>query len=379
MAEHNKETDFIHAGPDRDPFTGGSSIPVYQASTFAQPDPDNPGAYDYGRSGNPTREALEKAIAEMEGGSCGFAFASGMAAITAAFFLLKAGDHVLVSEDVYGGTYRILTTLFRQWGLESDFVDTTNAGAVEKSLKSNSRAIFVESPSNPLLKITDLSAIAAIARRHGLLTMIDNTFPTPWLQRPLELGFDVVLHSATKFIGGHSDVIAGLAVVKDTELGRRLKMIQNNMGAVLGPQDCWLVLRGIKTLGVRLEYQQKSAQKLAEELSRWPRIKQVFYPGLAGHPGRLVHERQCSGAGAVLSFELADAAVARKMFAGVRLCIPAVSLGGVETILSWPARMSHAAMPFAERQRRGIGEGLLRLSAGLEHPQDIINDLKQAI
>jgi cystathionine beta-lyase/cystathionine gamma-synthase len=372
-------TKVIHAGPDRDPFTGASSIPIHQGSTFAQPDPDHPGPYDYSRSGNPTREAVESAIAELEGGVRGLAFSSGMAAISATLLLLKPGDHVIAPEDVYGGTYRILTTLFKQWGLTTSFVDMTRPQLIEEALLPNTKMIFVETPSNPLLKITDLKAVVRIAQNKGILTVIDNTFPTPYLQRPIPQGFDIVVHSATKFIGGHSDVIAGLAVARTDELGKKLKFIQNTVGAVLGPQDSWIVLRGIRTLAVRMEAQQQTAQAVADELSRWPQVLKVHYPGLKDHPGREINERQSSGPGAVLSFEVKDGAVARRVLSRVKLCLPAVSLGGVETILSYPAKMSHASIPAEERRSRGITDGLLRLSAGLEDAEDIIADLRQAI
>ena len=381
MIDKNLElhTRLVHSGQDRDPLTGASSVPIYQASTFAQPDPDHPGAYDYSRSGNPTREALEKSIAELEGGTSGFAFASGMAAISAAFFMLKSGDHLIAPEDVYGGTYRILSTLFKQWGLQTTFIDMTHPERIAQAVLPNTKAIFVETPSNPLLKITDLDTVAAIAREHGLLTIIDNTFPTPFLQRPIEHGFDIVVHSATKFIGGHSDAIACLAVTRNEELGRRMKAVQNGVGGILGPQDSWIVLRGIRTLAVRMEAQQRAARTIAESLTQWPQVLKVHYPGLKDHPGRAINERQSAGPGAVLSFELKDGAAARRALAGVKLCFPGVSLGGVESILSYPAKMSHAAMPPQERHARGISDGLLRLSAGLEDPQDILNDLKRAI
>jgi cystathionine beta-lyase/cystathionine gamma-synthase len=372
-------TSFIHAGRDRDPYTGGSSIPIYQASTFAQPDPEHPGAYDYARSGNPTREALELAIAELEGGAVGLAFASGMAAITSALLLFKPGDHLVASEDIYGGTYRVLTKLFTQWGLQTTFVNMADLEAVERAIRPSTRALFVETPSNPLLKITDLKATAGMAKAHGILAIIDNTFQTPWLQRPLEHGFDLVLHSATKFIGGHSDVIAGLAVTRDEELGRALKAVQNSAGTILGPQDSWLVLRGSKTLGVRMDRQQATAATMARELQTWRGVRAVHYPGLAGHPGRAIHRRQSSGGGAVLSFEVKDRAAALRVLKRVRLMLPAVSLGGVDSILSYPAMMSHAAMPVAERHARGIADGLLRLSVGLEAAEDLLADLEQAV
>ena len=298
MAHENVEftTLTVHAGVDRDPFTGASSIPIHQGSTFAQHDPANRPAYDYGRSGNPTREALEKAIADLEHGKHGFAFASGMAAVSASLFLLKSGDHIIAPEDVYGGTYRILTTLLAQWGLSTTFVDMSKPERIEAAITPKTTAIFVETPSNPLLKITDLAAVSAIAKKHKLLTIIDNTFQTPYLQRPLEHGFDIVVHSATKFLGGHSDVIAGLAVTADDGLGQRLKAVQNSVGSVLAPHDSWLVLRGIRTLAARMDVQQRNAQTIAEALLSWPDVKQVFYPGLKDHPGREINERQSSGA-----------------------------------------------------------------------------------
>jgi cystathionine beta-lyase len=369
----------VHAGVDRDPFTGASSVPIHQGSTFAQPDPTNRPAYDYGRSGNPTREALEKSIAELEKGTHGFAFASGMAAISASLFMLKSGDHIIAPEDVYGGTYRILTSLLAQWGLSTTFVDMSKLKLIEAAITSKTTAIFAETPSNPLLKITDLAAVSAIAKKHKLLTIIDNTFQTPYLQRPIEHGFDVVVHSATKFLGGHSDVIAGLVVTATEELGHRLKAVQNSVGSVLAPHDSWLVLRGIRTLAVRMDAQQRNAQTIAEALLGWSDVKQVFYPGLKDHPGRAINERQSDGPGAVLSFELKDGDAAKRALVGVKLCLPAVSLGGVETILSYPAMMSHAAMPRPERLARGITDGILRLSPGLEDPNDILADLRQAI
>jgi cystathionine beta-lyase len=375
----NYATRLIHSGKDRDPYTGASSIPIYQASTFHQADPEHLGHYDYARSGNPTREALEQAIASLESGARGLAFASGMAATSSVLMLFAPGDHLVVGQDIYGGTYRALTTLFRQWKLEVTFVDSTDPASVRKAMTPATRAIFVETPANPLLSITDLRAIVAIAREHKVLAITDNTFMTPCTQRPLELGFDIVVHSATKFLGGHSDLIAGLAVTRDPELGHRLKVIQNTFGAILGPQDSWLVLRGIKTLGVRMEAQQRTAGVVAQWLLTRPEVKRVYYPGLETHPGHATHQAQASGAGAVLSFELRDVATALKLLKGVKLPLMAVSLGGVESILSYPATMSHAAMPRAERLARGISDGLVRLSAGLEAPEDLIADMAAAL
>jgi cysteine-S-conjugate beta-lyase len=375
----DERTRLLHAGPDRDPYTGASSVPIYQASTYAQQDPEHFGPYDYARSDNPTREAVETAIATLEGGALGLAFASGMAAISSALLLLAPGDHVIVSEDVYGGAYRVMTTVFRRWGLSVTFVDTTDPDRVRAALTPSTRALYVETPSNPLLAISDLAALAAIARDRGLLALVDNTFMTPYLQRPIALGFDIVLHSGTKFLGGHSDLVAGLAVARTDELGRQLKAIQNSVGAILGPQDSWLLMRGMKTLAARLDVEQRTAARVAEHLLTLPGVRRVCYPGLRDHPGRAVHERQARGPGAVLSFELESDGVAKAFLRALRLPLLAVSLGGVESIASYPATMSHAAMPPAERERRGITGGLVRLSVGLEAPEDLIADLEQAL
>lgn len=372
-------TKIIHGGIDRDPFTGASSIPIYQVSTFAQKDPDHFGKYEYARGDNPTRAALEENIAVLERGACGMAFASGMAATSSVLLLFQPGDHLVVGEDIYGGTYRILSTLFNRWGLKSTFVDSTNLDAVRDVIRPETKAIFVETPSNPTLKITDLAAVATIAREKGVLAITDNTFMTPYFQRPLELGFDVVVHSATKFLGGHSDLIAGLAVTKDKELGRKLRFIQVAFGAILGPQDSWLVLRGIKTLAARMDAQQNSAEIIAGWLKGRRGVRKVYYPSLEGHEGREIHRRQSFGWGAVVSFELASVKLAKEFLRSVKLPLMAVSLGGVESILSYPATMSHASMPPNERRRRGITDALVRLSVGLEAAEDIIEDLDRAL
>lgn len=375
----NYRTRLIHSGGDRSRHHGASSVPIYQTSTYHQPDPERLGAYDYARSDNPTREALERAIAELEGGARGLAFASGMAATSSVLLLFQPGDHLVVGRDIYGGTYRVLTTLFRQWKLDATFVDSTDAEAVRRAVTPATKAVFVETPANPLLTITDLRAVAQIAREHNLLAITDNTFMTPYLQRPLELGFDVVVHSATKYLGGHSDLIAGVAVTRDAALGRRLKAVQNAFGAILGPQDAWLVLRGIRTLGVRLEAQQRAAGAIARWLASRPEIRRVFYPGLDAHPGRATHFGQASGGGAMLAFEFQDGPAATAFLKRARLPLVAVSLGGVESILSYPATMSHASMPRPERLARGITDGLVRLSVGLEDEADLIADLESAL
>jgi cystathionine beta-lyase len=375
----NVHTRLVHPHDDREQHHGASSVPIYQTSTYHQSDPEHLGPYDYARSDNPTREALEQAIAGLEGGARGFAFASGMAATSSALLLFQPGDHIVAGRDLYGGTYRILTTVFHQWKLDVSFVDTTHPDLVRQAITPATRALFIETPANPLFSITDLRAMAALAREHNLLAIADNTFMSPYLQRPLELGFDLVLHSATKFLGGHSDLIAGLAVARDPALGRRLRSIQNAFGAILGPQDAWLVLRGIKTLGVRMEAQQRTANTVARWLATRPEVRRVLYPALPGHPGHDIHLGQADGGGAVLAFELADGPTAVAFLKRVRLPLVAVSLGGVESILSYPATMSHAALPRPERLSRGITDGLVRLSIGLEAEEDLMADLESAL
>jgi cysteine-S-conjugate beta-lyase len=373
------ETQLLHNKHKVDSATGGVSVPIQHSSTFHQDSIDSFGKYDYSRSLNPTREALEEIIAELEGGVRGFAFSSGMAAISTAFLLLSQGDHVVVTEDVYGGTYRMVTQVLNRFGIEHTFVDMTDLDAVEQAIRPNTALIYAETPSNPLLKVTDIQGISLIAKKHGAYTFVDNTFMTPYLQRPLELGADIVLHSATKFLSGHSDTVAGLAVVKDDELANRLYSLQNSFGAVLGVQDAWLVMRGIKTLSVRMKQSQESAVKIAEFLQDQPLIKKVFYPGLANHPQSELQMEQAFGPGAVLSFELESAGILSRFIEQVELPVFAVSLGAVESILSYPAKMSHAAMPDDERQKRGISDGLLRLSVGLENVDDLIADFEQAL
>ncbi|GIP38743.1 cystathionine beta-lyase MetC [Paenibacillus sp. J31TS4] len=372
-------TRLIHFGSEIDRTTGAASFPIYQTSTFHHFDLEHPPVHDYTRSGNPTRQALEDYIATLEGGARGFAFASGMAAISAACFLLSAGDHLICTEDVYGGTYRLLTTILSRMNIETTFVDMTDLEQVKAALRPNTKAVFLETPSNPTLKITDIRAVAGWAKENGLLTMLDNTFMTPYHQRPIELGIDIVLHSATKFLGGHSDVLAGLAVAATDELGVRLKQIQNGLGNVLGVQDSWLLIRGMKTLQARMEAHERSARTLASWLAAHPEIARVYYPGLSDHPGREIQEAQSRGYGAVVSFDVGSGERARRLLGRVKLPLVAVSLGAVESILSYPAMMSHAAMPPEVRAERGITDGLLRYSVGLEAVDDLIADLEQAL
>jgi len=367
-------TQLVHQGQDRDPATGASTVPVYQASTYHHPGGE-PGDFDYARSGNPSRQQVEDAIALLEGGVQGFAYASGMAAIGSALSLLSPGDHILAPDDLYGGTYRYLNLILPQQGIETTLVNQADPAAVESAIRPNTRALFLETPSNPLFKITDIRALVEIAREHQLLTLLDNTFMTPLLQRPLEMGIDVVIHSATKFLGGHGDLLAGLVTLQDPELAKRLKRFQNAFGAVLGPFDCFLLSRGIKTLKVRLEAGQRNAAELARRLAGHPAVARVIYPGQEDFPDRDVHFSQASGAGAVLSFELRDETRVKPLLQNLSLPIIAPSLGGVETILTHCWSMSHAAIPAENKLAMGIGRGLLRISAGIEDVEDLWEDL----
>ncbi|MEN6386300.1 MAG: PLP-dependent aspartate aminotransferase family protein [Phycisphaerales bacterium] len=372
-------TKLIHAGFDKKLYDGASSVPVFQASTFHQPNPLKFGKYCYARVDNPTRHALETAIAELEGAKFGFAFASGIAAVSSVLMLFQPGDHLVVGIDIYGGTYQVLTTVFKQWGLQTTFVDSTNLIAVKKALTPRTKAIIIETPSNPILKITDLAAISKIAHENKILAITDNTFMTPFLQKPLDFNFDIVIHSATKYIGGHSDIVAGLAVTNNKKLAQKLRMIQIAFGAILGPQDCWLAIRGLKTLAVRINTQQESAQQMALWLLRHPKIKKVYYPGLKNHPGRDIHFKQAKGPGAMIAFELKTAASALKFLRSVKIPLVAVSLGSVESILSYPVVMSHAAMSPKQRRERGVNDSLIRFSVGLESVDDLKKDFANAL
>ncbi|WP_391119689.1 cystathionine beta-lyase [Psychrobacillus sp. L3] len=358
---------------------GAVNVPIYLSSTFHQESFDKFGPYDYSRSSNPTRDALERTIAELEGGTRGLAFASGIAAISSAFMLLSSGDHIVITEDVYGGTFRIVTEVLPRFGIEHTFADFTDVEAVSNAIRSNTKLIYMETPSNPRLRITDITSIVALANANDCFTFLDNTFMTPLYQRPLDIGVDVVLHSATKFLSGHSDIIAGLAVTKEDELGKRLAFIQNSFGAILGAQDSFSLIQGIKTLGVRLDKSSESAQKIATYLTRHSLVEEVFYPGLSTHPGNEIHAKQAESPGAVLSFRLPNRAIAKAFVESVQIPVFAVSLGGVESILSHPAQMSHAAMPKEDREKRGITDGLLRFSVGLENVNDLIADFDQAL
>ncbi|QDE80941.1 trans-sulfuration enzyme family protein [Myxococcus xanthus] len=355
-------TRLLHTGHEQDPTTGAAAVPIYQVSMFDQPGLETPGEFDYARSGNPTRKALEGVLAALDEGHAAFAFGSGMAAVSSVLMLFSAGDHVVVTDDCYGGTYRVLTRVFSRFGLQATFVDTSDPDAVRAALRPNTRALLVESVSNPFLKRTDIPAMARVAQAHGALLIVDNTFLSPALSRPLTEGADIVIHSATKYLGGHSDVVAGAVVVKTPALAQELGFLQNAVGAVLGPQDCFLLQRGIKTLQVRLERQVRTAGALVKWLTGRPEVRQVFYPGT----------------GAVVSFRLAQDTLAAPFVESLQLPLLGVSLGAVESIITVPARHSHASVPAAERERRGITDGLIRFSVGLEDLEDLQEDFVRA-
>ncbi|MEK4425614.1 aminotransferase class I/II-fold pyridoxal phosphate-dependent enzyme [Solibacillus sp. FSL K6-1523] len=375
------ETALIH-GAVREGFAdkkGAVNVPMYLSSTFHQESIDEFGEYDYARSGNPTRAALEKAIAELEGGHRGFAFATGMAAVSACFMILSAGDHIVITEDVYGGTYRFVTKILPRFGITHTFVDFTDIEAIKAAVKPETKLIYLETPSNPTLGITDIRAVVDIAKANGAMTFLDNTFMTPLHQRSLDMGVDVVIHSATKFLSGHSDILAGLVVAKDEALADRIYFIQNSFGSVLGVQDCYTLIQNIKTTAVRFNEESRVAMRIAEYLDAHPLVEKVYYPGLKTHPGYEIHASQSTSAGAVLSFTLPSYDVAKVFVEAMKIPVFAVSLGGVESILSYPAKMSHAAMEPEERAKRGITDGLLRFSVGLENEDDLLEDFKQAL
>lgn len=377
----NLQTAFVH-GAIREGYAdkkGAVNVPMYLSSTFHQESIDEFGEYDYARSGNPTRAALEKAIAELEGGDRGFAFATGMAAVSASFMLLSKGDHVVITEDVYGGTYRFVTKVLPRFGITHTFVDFTDVAAVKAAITEDTKLLYIETPSNPTLKITDIRAVVEIAKAHDCLTFLDNTFMTPLHQRPIEFGVDIVIHSATKFLSGHSDIVAGLAVTATKELSNQLYFVQNSFGNVLGVQDCFTLIQNMKTTAVRFDHSSRVADKIARFLQQHPSVEKVYYPSLESHTGHEIHLAQSTSGGAVLSFSLPSYEFTKKFVAAMHLPVFAVSLGGVESILSYPAKMSHAAMEPEERLKRGITDGLLRFSVGLEHEDDLIADFEQAL
>ncbi len=374
-----RKTKLIHGGITGDPHTGAVSVPIYQVSTYKQESVGNHSGFEYSRTGNPTRHALEALISDLENGTAGFAFASGMAAITAVMMLLKSGDHVILTDDVYGGTFRVMTKVLNRFGIEFSFIDTSDLSTIEKAIQPNTKAIYIETPTNPLLKITDIEAASKIASSHNLLTIVDNTFSTPYLQTPITLGADIVLHSATKYLGGHSDVVAGLVVVKNNQLAKDLHFVQNSTGGVLGPQDSWLLMRGMKTLGIRMEEHEKNTKQLVEFLQNHPLIEKVFYPGLPSHPNHEIAKKQGEGFGGMVSFDVGSEEKADQMLSKVKYFTLAESLGAVESLISVPARMTHASIPLERRKELGITDGLVRISVGLEDVEDLIEDLKNSL
>ncbi len=374
-----EQTLLIHGGIDGDAATGAVNVPIYQTSTYRQRALGENTGWEYSRTGNPTRAALEALISDLEGGARGFAFASGMAAISAVLSLFKSGDRILISKNVYGGTFRVLDKVFKQFGLGYALADTDDASALDAAIAPDVKAILVESPANPLLTVTDLAAAASVAKRRGILTIVDNTFMTPYLQKPLALGADIVVHSATKYLGGHSDLVAGLAVTNRPEIAERLAFIQNATGGVLGPFDSFLLIRGIKTLSVRMDRHVANAEALAARLAAHTDVSRVWYPGLKDFPGHDVQFRQAKNGGAMISFELADGKDHRAFFRALRLVTLAESLGGVESLVCHPASMTHASIPKETREKVGITDRLIRLSVGIEDVDDIWSDVKNAI
>lgn len=375
----NIETALIHGGISIDERTGAVNVPIYQTSTFKQDGLGKMRGYEYSRTGNPTREALEALIAEVENGYAGFAFGSGMAATTAVLSLLGSGDRVLISSNVYGGTFRVLDKVFDHFGITYTISDTTDPAAFERDITPDVKAVMIESPANPLMTVTDIKTVADISHKHGLLVIVDNTFMTPYLQKPLDLGADIVVHSATKYLGGHSDVVAGLAVVSTKELAEKLAFIQNSTGGVLPPFDSFLLIRGIKTLGVRMDRHVQNAEKAAEFLKNSSAVKNVYYPGLEGAQGYEINKKQAKNGGVMISFELKDNYNINVFFESLKLIMLAESLGGVESLVCHPSTMTHASIPADIRQKVGITDGLIRLSTGIENIDDIIADLSQAI
>ena len=385
MATNNqklgKMTRFVHAGVTPDPSTGAIMTPIFQTSTYVQEAPGVNKGYEYARSQNPTRKALEDALAEIEGGKYGLAFGSGVAATDAVIKLLSVGDEVICGNDMYGGTYRLFTKVFEKLGIKFQFVNTTEVSNIEKAINEKTKLIWVETPTNPLMNISDIAAISAIAKKHKLILVVDNTFASPALQNPLELGADIVMHSATKYLSGHSDVIQGALVMNDDSLKDQLYFIQKSSGAVPGPMDCFLVLRGIKTLGIRMKAHCENGEKVAKWLASNLKVSKVYWPGFDSHPGNAIAKKQMRGFGGMLSFELKNdsAEEVKRVLSSTKVFALAESLGGVESLINHPATMTHASIPREERIKNGLSDGLIRLSIGIEDAEDLIADLEQAI
>jgi len=374
------ETRAIHAGQPPDPSTGAIATPIFQTSTYVQDGVGGHKGYEYSRTDNPTRTALQECLASLENAKYGLSFASGMSTISTIMNLLKAGDHIVSSDDVYGGTYRIFEEVFRDYGLKYDYVNISNLSEIESAIKPETKMVWVETPTNPLLKITDLQGVADICRKHNLISCVDNTFATPYFQKPLDYGIDIVMHSVTKFLGGHADTVGGALMTSDDKLYDRLKFCQNAVGAIPGPFDCWLVMRGVKTLAVRMERHAQNASQIANWLEAHPKVRKVIYPGLKSHPGHEIARKQMTGFGGLISFEIdGSQADAVKFLDNVKLFALAESLGGVESLIEHPGLMTHAAIPAEVRHEKGLSDSLIRISVGIEHVDDLIADLDNAL
>ena len=371
-------TDCIHAGQEPEPETGAVTVPIFQTSTYVQPELGRHKGYEYARTKNPTRSALEGNLAALERGKHGFCFASGMSATDTVFRLLSSGDHVIAGENMYGGSYRLFSKVLTRYGLEFDYVDTANIDAVRKAIRPNTKLVFLETPTNPMMTLTDIAACADVAHAAGALVVVDNTFCSPYLQRPLDLGADIVVHSTTKFLNGHSDSVGGAVICNSDEIAEKLGFLQNAVGAILSPFDSWLVLRGTKTLAVRMKRHEENGMAMANYISNHPKVKKIYYPGLPDHPQHELAKKQMNGFGSMISFELGSKENAKKFLDRVRLCSLAESLGGVETLISHPETMTHASVPIDDRKRLGITPGLVRISVGIEDIEDLIADVENA-
>jgi len=369
----------IHAGQSPDPTTGSVTVPIYQTSTYVHDELGRHKGYEYARVQNPTREALEENVAALENGLAGHAFASGMAAISTLLMLTRAGDHVVCSQNVYGGTYRFFSQILERYGLRFSWIDSTNLDAVETAMTEETRLVYIETPTNPMMEVTDIAAVADIAHEHGAVLAVDNTFISPRFQRPLELGADVVIHSTTKFLNGHSDSIGGILVSSRAKDAEWFAFVQKSVGAILSPFDCFLVLRGLKTLAVRMDRHESSGRAIAELLNGHAKVKHVLYPGLPDHPGYEVQSRQATGYGALITFDLGTYDAAKTLLDNLEVMSLAESLGGVETLISHPASMTHASVPPEKREELGITEGVVRVSVGLEDLEDLVADLESAL
>ncbi len=371
-------TDCIHAGQEPEPHTGAVTIPIYQTSTYVQPELGRHKGYEYARTKNPTRSALEACLASLERGKHGHCFASGMSAEDTIFRMLESGDHVVAGENIYGGSYRLFSRVLEKFGVHFTYVDTSKPENIRAALRPETKLVYLETPTNPMMTITDIAACAEIAHKAGALVVVDNTFCSPYIQRPIELGADVVLHSTTKFLNGHSDSVGGVVVTNSDDLGQRIAFLQNAVGAILSPFDSWLVLRGVKTLAVRMKQHEANGMAIAQYLAKHRKVKKVYYPGLPDHPQHALAKRQMNGFGSMISFELGSFENAKKFLDRVRLCSLAESLGGVETLISHPISMTHASVPEETRKRLGITPGLVRISVGIEDADDLIADLENA-